>query len=52
MIDERVITALLFTGLGAAGTALGGLLVVLQPKMSFVKLGVLQVCGARGAWGQ
>ncbi|EFJ42807.1 hypothetical protein VOLCADRAFT_66570 [Volvox carteri f. nagariensis] len=42
MIDERVLNALLLTGLGAAGTALGGLIVVLQPKMQFKRLGYLQ----------
>ncbi|GLI69798.1 hypothetical protein VaNZ11_014499 [Volvox africanus] len=42
MIDERVWHALLLTGLGAAGTALGGLMVVAQPKMQFKRLGYLQ----------
>ncbi|GLC38647.1 hypothetical protein PLESTB_000456100 [Pleodorina starrii] len=42
MIDERVWNALLLTGLGAAGTALGGLMVVAQPKMQFKRLGYLQ----------
>ncbi len=42
MFDERVINALLLTGLGAAGTALGGLIVVAQPKMQFKRLGYLQ----------
>ncbi|GFR40486.1 hypothetical protein Agub_g1053 [Astrephomene gubernaculifera] len=42
MIDERVMRALLLTGLGAAGTALGGLMVVAQPKMQFKRLGLLQ----------
>lgn len=36
-------TALLLTAMGAAGTALGGLMVVAQPKMDFKRLGVLQV---------
>lgn len=39
--------ALALTFLGAAGTALGGLLVVVQPKMDFKKLGALQVGGMR-----
>jgi hypothetical protein len=38
--------ALGLTSMGAAGTALGGALVCLQPKMDFKRLGVLQV-GAR-----
>lgn len=36
---------LLLTLLGAAGTGLGGLLVVLQPCLSFKRLGALQVRG-------
>jgi hypothetical protein len=36
-------TALALTMLGAAGTGLGGLLVIIQPNMSFKRLGVLQV---------
>jgi hypothetical protein len=40
-------TALLLTMLGAAGTALGGLIVVAQPDMSLSRLGVLQARGAR-----
>ena len=40
---------LLLTMLGAAGTGLGGLLVVLQPQMSFVRLGALQVCQIAGS---
>jgi hypothetical protein len=47
MINERVVHALLLTSLGAAGTALGGLMVVLQPKMQFKRLGYLQVCASR-----
>lgn len=42
MMDERVWHALLLTGMGAAGTALGGLMVVAQPKMQFKRLGYLQ----------
>ncbi|KAG2487893.1 hypothetical protein HYH03_013475 [Edaphochlamys debaryana] len=42
MLDERVIHALMLTALGAAGTALGGLIVVIQPKMQFKRLGYLQ----------
>ena len=42
-MNEKVINALLLTGLGAMGTALGGLIVVLQPKMQFKRLGYLQV---------
>ncbi|GIL51576.1 hypothetical protein Vafri_7542 [Volvox africanus] len=42
MIDERVWHSILLTGLGAAGTALGGLMVVAQPKMQFKRLGYLQ----------
>jgi hypothetical protein len=38
-----VVVALVLTGLGALGTALGGLLVVLQPNMSFKRLGAVQV---------
>ncbi|WIA39348.1 hypothetical protein OEZ86_005459 [Tetradesmus obliquus] len=37
-----VVVALVLTGLGALGTALGGLLVVLQPNLSFKRLGALQ----------
>lgn len=37
---------LMLTLLGAAGTGLGGLLVVLQPHMNFKRLGALQVCGS------
>ena len=36
-------TALALTMLGALGTGLGGLLVVIQPNMSLKRLGVLQV---------
>jgi hypothetical protein len=35
--------ALALTALGAAGTALGGMLVVVQPRMDFAWLGLLQV---------
>jgi hypothetical protein len=35
--------ALSLTFLGAAGTALGGFLVIVQPRMDFKKLGALQV---------
>lgn len=35
--------ALMLTSLGAMGTALGGLLVVAIPDMSFQTLGILQV---------
>lgn len=42
LMDERVWHALLLTGMGAAGTALGGLMVVAQPKMQFKRLGYLQ----------
>ncbi|GMH37487.1 hypothetical protein BSKO_05360 [Bryopsis sp. KO-2023] len=38
----NVTIALVLTSLGAAGTALGGLLVVAQPDMSFRRLGLLQ----------
>jgi hypothetical protein len=41
---------LLLTLLGAAGTGLGGLLVVLQPSMDFRRLGALQVCDAGWWW--
>jgi hypothetical protein len=34
---------LMLTLLGAAGTGLGGLLVVIQPHMNFKRLGALQV---------
>ena len=40
-------TALLLTMLGAAGTALGGLIVVAQPDMSLSRLGLLQARGPR-----
>lgn len=43
-MGSSVEQALLLTLLGAAGTALGGLLVVIQPTMSFKRLGMLQVC--------
>jgi ZIP family zinc transporter len=36
-------TALALTMMGAMGTGLGGLMVVVQPNMSFKRLGVLQV---------
>lgn len=42
-MSSSVGQALLLTLLGAAGTALGGLLVVVQPTMSFKRLGMLQV---------
>ncbi|KAJ9506049.1 hypothetical protein QJQ45_016645 [Haematococcus lacustris] len=42
LFDPRVWTALCLTSLGAAGTGLGGLLVVVQPKFDFKKLGYLQ----------
>lgn len=35
-------TALLLTCMGACGTALGGLIVVAQPNMSYARLGLLQ----------
>jgi hypothetical protein len=38
-----VAIALVLTGLGALGTALGGLLVVIQPNLSFKRLGAIQV---------
>eukprot|EP00798_Chlamydomonas_sp_ICE-L_P008617 gene8617-34060_t len=41
-MDEKVVSALLLTSMGAAGTALGALLVVLHPKMEFSRLGFLQ----------
>ena len=40
-------TALLLTCMGACGTALGGLVVVAQPDMSFARLGLLQVSRRR-----
>jgi len=43
--------ALALTCLGAAGTALGGVLVCLQPKMDFQRLGLLQVSNMY-AWYQ
>jgi len=43
MVDGHVQTALLLTCMGACGTALGGLIVVAQPDMSFARLGLLQV---------
>ncbi len=39
-------TALALTMMGAAGTGLGGLMVVIQPNMSFKRLGILQVGSA------
>jgi ZIP family zinc transporter len=39
---DRVWIALLLTMLGAAGTALGALMVVIHPKMQFQRLGLLQ----------
>jgi zinc transporter ZupT len=39
---SSVATALFLTGLGALGTAIGGLLVVVHPQMSFARLGLLQ----------
>jgi ZIP family zinc transporter len=39
----HVLQALLLTFMGAAGTALGGLMVVVQPRMQFQRLGALQV---------
>lgn len=39
---NHVYTALLLTCMGACGTALGGLVVVAQPDMSYARLGVLQ----------
>lgn len=42
-LDPRVSDALLLTGLGALGTGLGGLLVVIQPHFNFKQLGYLQV---------
>jgi len=42
MVDGHVQTALLLTCMGACGTALGGLIVVAQPDMSFARLGLLQ----------
>jgi hypothetical protein len=43
MMDPNVWMALLLTSMGAAGTSLGALLVVIQPKMNFETLGLLQV---------
>jgi len=43
MHHTSVGSALALTSMGAAGTALGGLLVVAQPQMSFRRLGALQV---------
>lgn len=42
-MGSSVGTALLLTLMGAAGTAIGGILVVIQPSMSYKKLGALQV---------
>jgi zinc transporter ZupT len=42
MVDPKVITALILTCLGAAGTSLGAFIVVLHPKMQFKRLGVFQ----------
>jgi hypothetical protein len=42
-IMGSVAIALVLTGLGALGTALGGLLVVIQPNLSFKRLGAIQV---------
>lgn len=41
--SKHNLNALSLTCLGALGTAVGGLLVVLQPEVSFVRLGALQV---------
>eukprot|EP00879_Flechtneria_rotunda_P017993 GHRR01018857.1.p1 GENE.GHRR01018857.1~~GHRR01018857.1.p1 ORF type:complete len:329 (+),score=111.59 GHRR01018857.1:960-1946(+) len=41
-MGSSVFQALLLTMMGAAGTALGGLLVIAQPTMNFRKLGALQ----------
>ena len=46
-MDPKVLTALLLTSMGAGGTALGALLVVLHPKMQFKRLGIFQVREAR-----
>jgi ZIP family zinc transporter len=43
MVAATVGTALALTMMGAAGTGLGGLMVIIQPNMSFKRLGVLQV---------
>lgn len=43
---QTMLQPLLLTLLGAAGTGLGGLLVVLQPQMCFKRLGALQVGAA------
>ncbi|KAI8473569.1 MAG: ZIP family transporter [Monoraphidium minutum] len=42
MNASTTLHALALTSLGAAGTALGGVLVCLQPQMDFQRLGVLQ----------
>ena len=42
---DRVYSALLLTLMGAAGTSLGALMVVIHPKMQFQRLGLLQVTG-------
>lgn len=42
MAAASTLHALALTSLGAAGTALGGVLVCLQPKMDFERLGLLQ----------
>ncbi len=47
MVGGHVYTALLLTCMGACGTALGGLVVVAQPDMSFARLGLLQVSRCR-----
>lgn len=39
----HVLQALGLTFLGAAGTGLGGLMVIAQPQMDFKRLGILQV---------
>lgn len=43
MAAASTLHALALTSMGAAGTALGGVLVCLQPKMDFQRLGLLQV---------
>jgi hypothetical protein len=46
MAAASTLHALALTSLGAAGTALGGVLVCLQPTMDFKRLGMLQVTGS------
>ena len=43
LIEGQVTTALALTLLGAMGTTLGGLLVVVHPGMTLHQLGFLQV---------